>query len=62
MPKKIKLPTKKERNELFLNHNVPAFIASVQRVRKAINNLDCALAEANLYADMIAPTKKGSRK
>lgn len=59
-----KNPTKRERDRMLVDHNVPQLIKSVAKVRKAANKLDCALAEMNLYAEIIAPfapRKRGTK-
>lgn len=55
---KPKPPTKRERDRAFVNHNVPQFIKSVERVQKQIRKLDCALAECHLYASLLTPIEK----
>jgi hypothetical protein len=61
--KKPPTPNKRERDRMLVEHNLPQFLKSIERIRKAAHKLDCALSEAKLFAEILAPhVKKGARK
>lgn len=63
MKSKTKTPNKREREQMLVDHNLPQLIHSIERIRKACHKLDCALAEAKLFAEIVAPhvAKKGGK-
>lgn len=59
MPKKkLRLPSKRERDRVFVSHNVPRLIKSAEKVRTAANELDKAMKELVMFSNVLAPFLK----
>lgn len=64
MPKKkLKLPSKRERDRAFVSHNVPRLLKSAEKVRTAASELDKEMRQMVSIADSLAPfLKNGGSK